>query len=207
MEHQRLERFQPAAALGLTPEFGALAEVLPMALAFLNLGGAYVYKNARFSKLVGEQECLLPAPHILFSQREANRQLSAFLAECRSAFDQARDTRLFLDDGRRTPISVTMRFEPGAKLILATPVLVRPIRPCARTHAVLNKTYGLTPAEAECACLLSEGLSREAIAARRQVSFETIRCQLRSVRRKLNVRSANEIIARVLSFGEVHAPV
>ena len=207
MEHQRPETFQPAAAVGLRPDFGALADALPMALACLDLGGGYVFRNARFFQFVAEYDWLVRAPRMHFCQREANRDFSDFLTACRNATNQIRETRLFLDDGGRPPISVAMRHDPAAALILALPALIQPIRPGAHTQAVLNRTYGLTPAESECACLLAEGLSREAIAARRQVSFETVRCQLRSVRRKLNVRSANEIIARVLSFGDVQVPV
>ncbi|MEO1039562.1 MAG: helix-turn-helix transcriptional regulator [Pseudomonadota bacterium] len=207
MEHQHPDKFQSVAALGFLPDFEALVGALPMALAFLDLGGRYVYQNARFGGLVCDHDGLVRAPHMVFCLRNANRDLSAFLKRCRSAPGQAGETRLFLDSDQCAPLSVAFKYDPSTRLILALPARVRPIRPGAHTQAVLNRTYGLTPAEAECACLLAEGLSREAIAARRAVSFETIRCQLRSVRRKLNVRSANEIIARVLSFGDAGIPV
>ncbi|MEE3332220.1 MAG: helix-turn-helix transcriptional regulator [Myxococcota bacterium] len=65
--------------------------------------------------------------------------------------------------------------------------------------AVLTTVYGLTPAEAELAQLLAEGLSLEDAANRRHVTLNTARSQLKQVFAKTSTRRQGELLKLVLS--------
>ncbi len=74
--------------------------------------------------------------------------------------------------------------------------------------AVIGKVFQLTPAEAEVATGLAEGLSIEEIAAARGVTLETVRAQIRSVYGKTDVRSRADLVRMLLempSFDETGA--
>ena len=58
---------------------------------------------------------------------------------------------------------------------------------------------GLTVREAEILALLSEGLSNKEIAARVQVSYDTVRAHLRHIYEKLHVRGRTEAVNRYLA--------
>jgi len=65
-----------------------------------------------------------------------------------------------------------------------------------------ESAHGLTAAERRCAVLAAQGLQYKEIAARLLVSPSTVRNQLASVYRKLNVRNKTSL-ARVLELGDV----
>lgn len=62
----------------------------------------------------------------------------------------------------------------------------------------LHSLYGLTPAEAKVAILLANGLSSGEIASQNGASLETVRSQLKSIFRKMDVRNQQDVI-RVLT--------
>jgi DNA-binding CsgD family transcriptional regulator len=64
---------------------------------------------------------------------------------------------------------------------------------------VLHEVYGLTPAEAELAQLLAQGISLEAAAKRRNVTLNTARSQLKQVFAKTDTRRQGELLKLVLS--------
>ena len=63
--------------------------------------------------------------------------------------------------------------------------------------SILQKALGLTPAEAEVAKLMGEGLSREQVADRRGSSAGTVHAQLKSLFRKADVSREAEFVALI----------
>ena len=63
--------------------------------------------------------------------------------------------------------------------------------------AMLQQAFDLSPAEADIAVLVAQGLSRDEIAARRQVSSETVATQLKAIFRKADVRRQAQLAALV----------
>lgn len=99
---------------------------------------------------------------------------------------------LVLDVVRLPAGSYAFSFQPRVL------VVVRGGRPAARTRApILQVAYGLTPAEADIALLLGDGLDSAAIAARRRSSVGTVRVQIKRVLAKLDVKRQIELAARL----------
>ena len=87
-------------------------------------------------------------------------------------------------------------FEPRALIV------VRGGKPDnMRTLALLQAAYRLTPAEAQVALQLAEGLSPQQIATQRVVSVSTVRVQIRTLFVKLGVRRQSELVARLNHLG------
>jgi DNA-binding CsgD family transcriptional regulator len=106
--------------------------------------------------------------------------------ECRVAADDARCARLQeLSDGVLGPIIAAAR-SLGEQAPCGVP---------AGAHLLLR---GLSPAERRVALLAASGMSYKDIARRLDRSFSTVDHQLRSVREKLGVRSAGELV-RILN--------
>lgn len=72
--------------------------------------------------------------------------------------------------------------------------------------AVIGEVFQLTPAEAEVATGLAEGLSIEEIAAARGVTLETVRAQIRSVYGKTDVRSRADLVRMLLGIPAFDRP-
>ncbi|MBW3567099.1 MAG: helix-turn-helix transcriptional regulator [Proteobacteria bacterium] len=70
----------------------------------------------------------------------------------------------------------------------------------ARTLALLQTAYQLTPAEAQIAMQIAAGHAPDTIARNRSVSVSTVRVQMRSVFAKLGVRRQSELVARLNRF-------
>lgn len=68
----------------------------------------------------------------------------------------------------------------------------------------LRHLYGLTPAEAELASALADGLSVAELAQARGVSVHTVRAQLKSVLHKLGVRRQAEVVQIIGSLVQRH---
>lgn len=62
---------------------------------------------------------------------------------------------------------------------------------------MLRQAFDLSPAEAEIAVLLAQGLSRDEIALRRQVSSQTVASQIKAIFRKADVRRQAQLVALV----------
>jgi DNA-binding CsgD family transcriptional regulator len=67
--------------------------------------------------------------------------------------------------------------------------------------AVLQRVYGLTPAEARLAATLSCGVSPVACARELNVKISTVRTQLNSVFRKTGTKTQAQLVALTLSLG------
>ena len=80
---------------------------------------------------------------------------------------------------------------PGVRILLILNDLAADRTPPAN---VLRELFDLSTAEAEVAMLLSVGWDRNEIAQRRDVGTETVRAQLKSVFRKLQVGRQSEVV-------------
>lgn len=85
-------------------------------------------------------------------------------------------------------------YAPRAAMIISDPEYSCPVLP---RH--LEKSYGLTSAEAEIALALTQGLCVDEIAANRDVSVATVRTQVRSMLRKTGVHRQMDIIRLLLA--------
>jgi DNA-binding CsgD family transcriptional regulator len=82
---------------------------------------------------------------------------------------------------------------PAAAIFITDPEqLVEPSR------EVLRRLYGVTPAEHRLAALLVQGQSLRQAAEIRQVTIATARSQLKSIFRKTNVCSQNQLVRFLL---------
>jgi DNA-binding CsgD family transcriptional regulator len=84
-------------------------------------------------------------------------------------------------------------------LILATD----PDRAISFPDAVLRRTYGLTPAEAEIANALLTGFSLEEIAQLRRVSIATIRSQMKGLMGKTETQRQGDLIRLLTTLPRV----
>lgn len=66
--------------------------------------------------------------------------------------------------------------------------------------AMFQNTYHLTDAEVEVAILLASGKKPEEIAARRYVSLDTVRTQIKHIKNKTRVRDIPDLVRRVCGF-------
>jgi len=101
------------------------------------------------------------------------------------------------------------RLEPAAAQVLDVIALPqqRPFEPrvvvvlrgrlpgTAELEAILARAFGLTAAEAEVAARLARGERREAIAAARRASLQTVRSQIKSIFSKLGVTREPQLVA------------
>lgn len=79
-------------------------------------------------------------------------------------------------------------------------VIARAVKAEERDRA-LQRTYGLTIAEARVAVAMADGDSVDAIAARRRVTIATVRSQIQSIYTKMDVHRQAELAATVRSLG------
>jgi DNA-binding CsgD family transcriptional regulator len=102
---------------------------------------------------------------------------------------------LTLDFFRLPERDWSTKFAPRAILVLRD-------RHAGHAHGakVLAGTFGLTAAETEVAVALAAGSSREAIAATRNVSPETLRAQLKSLYLKTGCRRETELALLVTTL-------
>lgn len=76
-------------------------------------------------------------------------------------------------------------------------VIVQPMNRSKDAAAFLQHVMELTPAEAEVAKLIGDGMSREQVAERRKTSMSTVHAQLKSLYRKADVNREGELVALI----------
>lgn len=146
----------------------------------------------------GQLRASAPAPQQLL--HEAVRRC---IAVGRDASGQAGDTLAIPRLHSRTPLLVTVLptpgagRPPGAVLFVDEPGRLRP-PPVER----LRRLYGLTPAEARVAALLTEGHTLEEICVQVGVTLGTVRNQLKQVFSKTDTHRQGQVVRLVLSLAE-----
>jgi DNA-binding CsgD family transcriptional regulator len=130
-------------------------------------------------------------------RRRIDRALIAVLGPARQAHERVPGygegpvPPLVIDLFRLPDQDWTMRFAPRAILVL------RDRRISGDAEARLLAAFGLTPAETQVALALAAGQCREAIAAARSVSMETLRAQVKSLYQKTGCRRETELALMV----------
>ena len=109
-------------------------------------------------------------------------------AETRGALGDARFTAAW-EEGTRIPLGATVE-------------LIAP----ARTDASADVAEGLTTREVEVLALVAEGLTDAEVAERLVVSIRTVHAHLRSIYRKLDVRSRSAATRYALEHGLAGSP-
>ena len=115
----------------------------------------------------------------------------------RLAFGQGPIPELVLDLFRLPDRDWSLPFAPRAMLMIREPRKIR-----SDAAAELMAAFDLTRAEAEIALAVGSGSSREEIAARRSVSGETLRSQLRSIYSKTGCSRETELVLLVKAFAD-----
>jgi len=96
---------------------------------------------------------------------------------------------LVLDLFRLPAREWAMPFAPRAMAVARDPGTGR-----KNGASVVASAFGLTPAETEVALALAEGRAREAVAAARGISMETLRAQLKSIYQKTGCGRESELV-------------
>jgi DNA-binding NarL/FixJ family response regulator len=84
-------------------------------------------------------------------------------------------------------------YEGGAPM---TPAIARRVMQTMHRPVRENETYALTDRETQVILLLSEGLSYKMVAAKLEVSLETVRTHVKRIYEKLQAHSVTEAIAK-----------
>lgn len=77
-----------------------------------------------------------------------------------------------------------------------------PARPLETPPELLQRLFGLTPAEAQVAALLAAGHSLQAIAEQQSVAVGTVRSQLKTIFSKTGTNRQGELVSRVLASSQ-----
>jgi DNA-binding CsgD family transcriptional regulator len=92
------------------------------------------------------------------------------------------------------PLAATVTHVPDQACVLMTVSLDSTPRPRDRALATL---FGLTPAEIRVTMLLVQGLEPKEISARTAATYETVRFQLKSIYKKMNVTRQSQLVRLV----------
>lgn len=174
-------------------------ELLGLPAAILGSGGRLQYRNGAFAGLV---------PHVVRDQRErialAHPGGDALLAEALAAQAGASARSIAVPASDAHPAMVMhllpMRgsaqdvFGGGTRLIVATPVMPRPVP----GTELLSGLFDLTAAEARIARGIADGATLALLAAQQKVGVETIRSQVKAVFAKTGVTRQVDL-ARLIS--------
>jgi DNA-binding CsgD family transcriptional regulator len=163
-------------------------------------GRAQSMTPAAETLLIGHPVIRLSEDRVTSTDPETRRQIEVALRSVLGP-DRSRHARvpiyrespvpeIVLDIFRLPAREWAMHFAPGAIVVLRDGRL-------KAGSEVLIGAFALTPAEAQVALGLCQGLNREAIAAARGVSLETLRTQVKSVYQKTGCRREAELVLLV----------
>lgn len=191
----------------------ALAEALDHvadAVALLDRGGKVVRANRAAEALLRNAGGVDRAAdgRLLVSTSQARTALAAALAQCTSPLLWTPGA------GVMPPVRITVSRPQGRSLILTLQPLPKELsgafnavallfiadpdgRPVDRS-AALRKAYKLSPGEAQLVQAIAGGETLKEFAVRNQVSYETVRSQLRRCFEKTGVRRQAELVPLVL---------
>lgn len=152
-------------------------------------------------RLLGENRCLTLIGGRLQSQSAAPDLTAAIR---RQATEQAGGTTLLIPaaDGPALVLDLTplLREDWAARLPVRVLVTSRGRPSLSPPEPVLQASFGLTLAEAEVAVALARGEAPPAIAARRRVTVQTIRTQIRNLYSKVGVGHRGALAARLAAL-------
>jgi DNA-binding NarL/FixJ family response regulator len=193
----RLNRMQRLRAMPGDRSGLAALDRLALGVVLLDANGGVVHANPLAQSLSGAAGISLSGRFA--ASGENGRKLSALIAGLAPGKGMA-PTGLRLDDGCQLMIigmslpAHSHHDEAVAMLILSGTDSKPPM-----DTATLGQLFGLTPMEAQVACLLAEGLRRSQIADRLAISGTTVAFHLRNIFSKTGVQRQAELVALILS--------
>mgnify|MGYP000854129095 FL=1 len=193
----RLNRMQRLRAMPGDRSGLAALDRLALGVVLLDANGGVVHANPLAQNLSGAAGISLSGRFA--ASGENGRKLSALIAGLAPGKGMA-PTGLRLDDGCQLMIigmslpAHSHHDEAVAMLILSGTDSKPPM-----DTATLGQLFGLTPMEAQVACLLAEGLRRSQIADRLAISGTTVAFHLRNIFSKTGVQRQAELVALILS--------
>lgn len=172
------------------------------AVAVLNANGLIVYSNPLAQTMLESGTLVRLAPNgtFCFTERKfrntLNQALSSLVIRDANVFASFPTHDEFADNSYVCSLT---RFDPssldsaplGANFGFSQPCLLLTLAKINRAPDIANiltSTFGLTPAEANVACLLTNGQTLQEIANQREVSLHTVRNQLKSAMSKTEKR-------------------
>lgn len=190
-------------------ERDALTETLNRlgeAVAMLDQSGRVVMANSAAEELFRQANglCLAADRRLRLSSGEARANLARALAQCTSpltwmpSHGVAPPTKLAIPRLNHRPLILTLqplsRELAGAFGALAILFIDDPDARQPDQSVMLRAIYGLTPGEVSLAQALATGETLKEFALRREVSYETVRWQLRRVFDKTGARRQAELV-------------
>lgn len=198
-----------------TPERTVL-EDLKRGILICDTNFRVIYKNAYAEEIISRNTIISITDKnlLVFENNKLSAEAMIALTNAVRASVESRpgsDTILSLPNGKK---NVTITFSPlipvddasyasrhhrgGAIINLYDWSMRRPVEPI-----VLEKIFGLSPAEAKVAAKLVEGASISDIAAQTFRTRDTIKSQLKAVFRKTNTNRQGELVALLSATGEI----
>ena len=179
-----------------------LGKPLLAALNRMSCGGVILDESGRVLDLNPAAKCLLgdtrcPGSNLDLSPEEARNALKALLRASETRFTMEQDTwAVVARENRRQLVLHSVRLSEGENPGPHTMVILIDLeqwpQPNPRT---LQKIFGLTPAEAKLAVLISQGEPLADIAEDFHVSMATARKQLASVFQKTRTHRQADLVA------------
>lgn len=176
----------------------AALDRLALGVVLLNAEGGVVYANPTAQRL--SREAGIELAGRVIAGGEDGRRLAALIAGLISGPTGA-PAGLRLEEGRHLMVvgqpfaRRAPRDSAAAMLLLSDPDSQQPL-----DGATLGQLFELTPTEARIAGLLAEGLRRDEIALRLDISSTTVAFHLRNIFAKTGVRRQADLVALILSM-------
>ena len=112
-----------------------------------------------------------------------------------AAWPKPRSSRIRVTQGVRTLEVAALKVRPPLRDVYAI-ILAAPVAKIVNRN-LLIKAFGLTSAEAQVAALIHEGWNRVSVAKRRGASINTVRAQMKTIFKKLGVRSQLQLVKKI----------
>lgn len=175
----------------------AVLDRLPVSILHLDARGRVLFANTAARALLQDRDGATEAAgRLRLSDTAADDRLSALLARISRDNSHGESFPVPRPEGRAPHRLMAAPLYDGAAVTVMV-VLVPPDPPPFSASAALQGAFGLTPAEADIACGLIEGLSPEEIAERRGARLSTARSQIKALRRKTDSRTLVQAVAEM----------
>jgi len=185
--------------------FAAIFETCETAYCAVGRDRVIQFANPAFRALVRTHPALANVSCVAVTASPESLTLRRVIADVIDS-DAAMTVRM---PSSERPCGLTIRVEPLTSMgkdadivLLSIAPLQNPAPSRTQLRHILQAKWALSPREADCAILLSQGKSAKIIADERGVSLPTIRTQLQAIREKLGTQSSLEAAAIIAQIGK-----